>query len=140
MARKRALSVKEVEALRDDGMHWVSDNLYLQIRDQGTRSWLFRYWVDGKPKVIGLGAVRDVPLSKARDKAERLRIQIRDGADPAEEKKAKRVQRRAERSDAAAGASRVPTFEECAREYINSHEASWSNDKHRAQWPSILKM
>ena len=124
MARKRALSVKEVEALRDDGMHWVSDNLYLQIRDQGTRSWLFRYWVDGKPKVIGLGAVRDVPLSKARDKAERLRIQIRDGADPAEEKKAKRVQRRAERSDAAA-ASEVPSFEECAREYINSHEASW---------------
>src|SRR5690606_31048530 len=112
MARKRALSVKEVEALREDGMHWVSDNLYLQIRDQGTRSWLFRYWVDGKPKVIGLGAVRDVPLSKARDKAERLRIQIRDGADPADEKKAKRAQRKAERSDAAAGAAKVPTFEE----------------------------
>ena len=140
MARKRALSVKEVEALREDGMHWVSDNLYLQIRDQGTRSWLFRYWVDGKPKVIGLGAARDVPLSKARDKAERLRIQIRDGADPAEEKKAKRAHRQAERFDAVAASAKVPTFEECAREYINSHEASWSNDKHRAQWPSTLKM
>lgn len=44
MARKRALSAREVEALREDGMHRVSDNLYLQIRDQGTRSWLFRYW------------------------------------------------------------------------------------------------
>jgi hypothetical protein len=43
MAHKRALSAREVDGLRDIGMHWVSDNLYLQIRDQGTRSWLFRY-------------------------------------------------------------------------------------------------
>ncbi len=138
MARKRALSTKEVDALRDDGMHWVSANLYLQIRDQGTRSWLFRYWVDSKPKVIGLGPTRDVPLAKARDKAERLRIQIRDGADPAAAKKAARIERKSER--AVAEAANVPTFAECAREYINSHEASWSNDKHRAQWSSTLKM
>jgi integrase len=119
-------------------MHWVSDNLYLQIREQGTRSWLFRYWVDGKPKVIGLGAMKDVPLTKARDKTERLRIAVRDGADPAAEKKMAKAARKAEQAVAAAAS--VPSFEECAREYINSHEASWSNDKHRAQWPSTLKM
>jgi integrase len=124
MARRRALSSREVDALREVGMHWISDNLYLQIRDQGTRSWLFRYWVDGKPKVIGLGATRDVTLAEARDRADRLRIEIR------EERKAERV---------AAVATAVPTFEECAREYINSHEASWKNDKHRAQWRSTLK-
>lgn len=138
MARQRALSAREVDALRDVGMHWVSDNLYLQIREQGTRSWLFRYWVDGKPKVIGLGAMKDVPLAKARDKAERLRIKVRDGADPAAEKKTAKAARRAEQAVAAAAS--VPTFEECAREYINAHEASWSNDKHRAQWSSTLKM
>lgn len=38
MARQRALSVREVDALREVGMHWISDNLYLQIRDQGTRN------------------------------------------------------------------------------------------------------
>ncbi len=79
MARRRALSAREVDALREVGMHWISDNLYLQIREQGTRSWLFRYWVDGKPKVIGLGATRDVTLAEARDRADRLRIEIRDG-------------------------------------------------------------
>lgn len=42
MARRRALSSREVDALREVGMHWISDNLYLQIRDQGTRSWLLR--------------------------------------------------------------------------------------------------
>ncbi|MEX0955190.1 MAG: integrase arm-type DNA-binding domain-containing protein [Rhizobiaceae bacterium] len=138
MARQRALSAKEVDALRDVGMHWVSDNLYLQMRDQGTRSWLFRYWVDSKPKVIGLGPTRDVPVARARDQAERLRIEIRDGGDPAAEKKAARAQRKIALS--AAEASKVPTFQECAREYINSHESSWSNDKHRAQWSSTLKM
>jgi hypothetical protein len=136
MPRKRALSVREVDGLRDVGMHWVSDTLYLQVRDQGTRSWLFRYWVDSKPKVIGLGPVKDVPLAKARDKAERLRIDIRDGADPAAEKKAARAQRKIERADAEA--AKVPTFQECAQEYIYSHEASWTNDKHRAQWSSTV--
>lgn len=137
MARRRALSVREVDALRDVGMHWVSDNLYLQIREQGTRSWLFRHWVDGKPKVVGLGATKDVTLAAARDKAERLRIAVRDGADPAGEKKTARAARKAER--VATVAASVPTFQECAREYINSHEASWKNDKHRAQWSSTLK-
>jgi hypothetical protein len=86
MARKRAMSQREVDAIRKVGMTCVSDNLYLQIRDQGTRSWLYRYWVDRKPKVIGLGAAKDFTLAEARDKAERLRLAIRDGADPADEK------------------------------------------------------
>ncbi|MBX3582904.1 MAG: integrase arm-type DNA-binding domain-containing protein [Rhizobiaceae bacterium] len=143
MARKRAMSQREVDALKAPGMTCVSDNLYLQIRDQGTRSWLYRYWVDGKPKVIGLGATKDITLAEARDKAERLRVAIRDGADPAQEKKARRSARKAERAAAGGGGGshpdKVPTFEECGREYIWSHEASWTNDKHRAQWPSTLK-
>lgn len=138
MARKRAMSQREVDALKKPGMTCVSDNLYLQIRDQGTRSWLYRYWVDGKPKVIGLGAAKDFTLAEARDKAERLRVAIRDGADPAAEKKARRSARKAEREAATASAA-VPTFEQCAREYIRSHEASWTNDKHIAQWTSTLK-
>lgn len=139
MARKRAMSQREVDALKTPGMTCVSDNLYLQIRDQGTRSWLFRYWIDRKPKVIGLGAARDFTLAQARDKAERLRLAIRDGEDPAEEKKARRSARKAERAAVAGQAAAVPTFEQCAREYIRSHEASWKNDKHRAQWPSTLR-
>jgi hypothetical protein len=38
VARKRAMSQREVDAIRKVGMTCVSDNLYLQIRDQGTRS------------------------------------------------------------------------------------------------------
>ena len=130
MVRRRALSAREVDAIREEGMHWIDDNLYLQIRSQGTRSWLFRYWVDGKPKVLGLGAVRDVTLAKARDQADRLRLQIRDGDLPQAQKKAIAPK---------AATSKVPSFRECARVYINTHESAWKNDKHRAQWRSTLE-
>lgn len=130
MVRRRALSAREVEAIREEGMHWIDDNLYLQIRPQGTRSWLFRYWVEGKPKVLGLGSARDVTLAKARDQADRLRLQIRDGDLPQAPKKSTAPK---------ATTSKVPTFRECARVYINTHESAWKNGKHRAQWRSTLE-
>lgn len=135
MVRRRALSQREVDGLRATGMHWVADNLYLQIRDQGTRSWLYRYWVDDKPKVVGLKSARDVSLADARNQADRLRNQIRDGADPAGDRKAARLEKHQQHASAKA----MPTFEECARIYIASHDASWKNEKHRKQWSSTLK-
>jgi len=98
---------------------------------QGQKSSLFRYWVRSNPKVVGLGATRDVTLAEAKDKAERLRIAIRDGADPSAEKQKVREAARVE--------TKVPSFAECARNYIAAHEASWKNEKHRAQWSSTLE-
>jgi integrase len=34
---------------------------------------------------------------------------------------------------------KVPTFDECAKQYIAAHERSWKNGKHVAQWRSTLK-
>jgi hypothetical protein len=45
---KRALSVQQVAALTDNGTHRVDNQLYLQIREQGTRSWVFRYSHNGR--------------------------------------------------------------------------------------------
>jgi integrase len=39
---------------------------------------------------------------------------------------------------AAASSAQVKTFEDCAKALIASHEASWRNAKHRAQWNSTL--
>jgi hypothetical protein len=50
------------------------------------------------------------------------------------------AERRAERqAHAAAKAKTVPTFRRCAERYIASHEASWRNPKHAAQWPASLE-
>jgi len=82
MARKRALSVRAVDAIKKTGVHWVAPSLYMQVRPQGTRSWLLRCSIDGKNHRVGLGACRDVPLAKARDEAGRCRLAVRGGADP----------------------------------------------------------
>lgn len=129
---KRPLSASQVAALKATGNHWIAPSLYLQIRPQGTRSWLFRYERDGRTHWVGLGAaagIGAVNLSEARREAERLRVAVRDGADPLNEKRAKQVEIKEE----------VPTFAWCCRQYVAAHEASWTNEKHRFEWGSSLK-
>jgi hypothetical protein len=44
---KRALTATQVAALEKHGVHWIAPSLYMQVRPQGTRSWLFRYGRNG---------------------------------------------------------------------------------------------
>jgi integrase len=132
MPARRALTASLVASLKDEGVHWIGPSLYLQIRPQGTRSWLFRYTRNGENQWMGLGALADKPLSEARDESAMLRVSVRRGADPMAEKQAKREARRPKRE--------VPTFAECAEQYIESHRAGWKNDKHIAQWESTIRM
>lgn len=82
MPARRALTAREVSALSREGVPWVAPSLDLQIRPQGTRSWLFRYNRDGRNQRIGLGALAGKPLSEACDEAGVLRIAVRRGAGP----------------------------------------------------------
>jgi integrase len=123
----RDLTTRELAGLTRIGQHRVSPSLYLQITPSGTRSWLFRYQRNGKPRWLGLGPVDLVSLAEARAKALACRRRLYEGGDPLEE-------RRAERATAGEGL----TFEICAERYIKAHEAGWRNGKHRAQWTSTL--
>ncbi len=132
MARtKHRLSVKRVENLKKPGLYADGGNLYLRIAPGGSKGWIFRFTLHGRTRDAGLRSFPIVSLAEAREEAEKLRKQLRDGIDPIEARKAERAALRAE-------AVRAVTFEECARAYISSHEAGWKNDKHRAQWRSTL--
>jgi hypothetical protein len=74
MAQRRTLTSSQVVALKDEGVHWVAPSLYLQIRPQGTRSWLFRYSRGGENQWMGLGALAEKSVSEARDEAAMLRV------------------------------------------------------------------
>ena len=50
---QRPLTQTQADAITDDGTHWVSPSLYLQIKPNGARSWLFRYTASGKPHWMG---------------------------------------------------------------------------------------
>ena len=134
MAKGRALSAREVDAIKKPGVHWVAPALYIQIRNDGSRSFLFRYRRNGKAHWHGLGAVRDVRLQEARDRAEELRIAVRRrGAHPVAEKKVQVQQAKA------AEPSVAPTFDTCAEQYIAAYEVGWKSPVHRRQWVQTLE-
>jgi len=125
------LSATKVAKLAKPGRYGDGHGLWLQVSKWGTRSWLLRYWRDGKERQFGLGPLHTVSLSQARERARTARFQLLDGGDPIEAKREQRVQRRLE-------AARGVTFKECGEKYIAAHESSWKNAKHREQWQSTL--
>ena len=56
----------------------------------GTKSWLFRYMIDGVPRKMGVGALHTVSLAEARKRAAEARLQVHDRLDPIDQRKAAR--------------------------------------------------
>jgi integrase len=113
-------------------MHADGNNLYLQVTTGGTKSWLFRYMLNGKPREMGLGSTRTICLAEARARAAEARKMLLDGHDPIDH-------RRKSRREAILLAARVTSFEKAASDYIADRKASWSNVKHAKQWSATLK-
>jgi integrase len=132
-ASRRALTASQVAAIKNDGVTWVAPSLYVQVREQGTRSFLFRYSRNGGNVWMGLGSLAEKPFTAARDEAAMLRVLVKRGGDPLAEKRNIEAKRAAEQKPQA------PTFDECAKQYIASHESGWKNDKHITQWKSTLR-
>ncbi|WP_090757015.1 tyrosine-type recombinase/integrase [Paracoccus chinensis] len=65
--------------------------LYMQLLSTGGRTWILRTKVGDKTRDIGLGGYPDVTLAMARDRAREAKDKIRQGIDPAEERKAARA-------------------------------------------------
>lgn len=110
-----------------------SDGLYLQISSGGSKSWLFRFMLEGRSREMGLGSLEFVGLSEARQLASDARRQLAGGVDPIEARAA---------ADKAAKVAKANaqdnTFRAVAERYVAAHENSWRNPKHRAQWRSTL--
>jgi integrase len=115
------------------GRHGDGGGLYFFVRPDGRRGWISRFRLGNRQLDMGLGSYPDVSLATARELASAARAQRRAGINPIEARKAER----AARARAAEGAS-DRTFKALAERYIARHEATWKNDKHRAQWKSTL--
>ncbi|OAN52991.1 integrase [Paramagnetospirillum marisnigri] len=126
------LTALQVSKMKEAGRYADGGGLYLQVSKVGTKSWLFRFMLDGKAREMGLGSVDTVPLANAREEAEQCRRQLRDRKDPIEERKARQL-------EAALDAAKAMTFRQCAEAYIDAHKTGWKNAKHKAQWGSTLE-
>jgi hypothetical protein len=50
---RRVRSAAQIAAMTEPGNHWVGPSLYLQIRPNGARSWLFHYRRAGRTRGTG---------------------------------------------------------------------------------------
>jgi len=124
MAKIKLLAARAIDTL-PPGFHSDGGNLYLRVRDTGSRAWVFRYKLAGKVIELGLSPVADRTLSQARELAGMMRTALADGKNPAG---------LLNRRD-----SQAKTFEDYAKELIENKRIGWRNAKHAAQWAATLE-
>lgn len=135
------LSVVQVRNAKA-GRHADGRGLYLLVKPSGARSWVLRIQSTGRRRDLGLGSVlldrrvkvadvplgalRELTLAEAREKAALGRTLVKAGLDPSVEWK---------RLTAV-----IPTFEQAARQYHDNIKAGFRNARHSASWLSSLVM
>jgi integrase len=96
--------------------------LYLLVPPSGARLWRLKYRLNGKEKLLAIGAYPDVPLKRAREKRDEARRLIADGIDPSAQKKAERQ-------------ASADTFSALASEYLQVKRSSLNpKTLSKAQW------
>ncbi|MGN6286630.1 MAG: tyrosine-type recombinase/integrase [Afipia sp.] len=132
MVQIKVLTSLKVKQLNEPGLYSDGLGLYLQVRSETNKSWIFRYRAGSRLRDMGLGPLHTVSLAEAREKAAACRAMRLNGLDPLDERRKVAVTSRPEAPTAA-------TFEECAEAYIADQRSSWKNGKHAEQWVSTLR-
>jgi integrase len=104
----------------------------LQVTPAGVKSWVYRYTIRGKTRVIGMGAAGRISFQEAQKRSRKIRVLLDDGIDPLAEKD--RI--KAEQKQTAAQSM---IFQQCAEEFIRTHREAWRSQKHAAQWVTTLQ-
>jgi integrase len=111
------------------GMYCDGGALYLNVRDSGSRSWIFRYRErgTGKQRDLGLGSAGQdgVTLEDARERASELRAGLRRGIDPVKAKEAPEAK---------------TTFGEFADAYLKSITPGFKNNTSERDWKRDLEV
>ena len=119
------LNVSQVKSLRQEGRYKDGAGLYLRVRKNGYKSWIFSRKIQGKKREITLGDLEVLSLADAREEARKVRIRIKSGLPWIEEDMHETT---------------IPTFLDVAKLVLETKDATWKNDKTRAQWHMILKV
>lgn len=132
MARQiERLGALQVEKEKKPGYYCDGAGLYLQVSKSGSKSWIMRYTLDGKPREMGLGSFQTFTLAEARQRATAKRKLLSDGIDPLATKRGDLLAKRMADSN-------IITFDKAAAAYINSNSPAWRNAKHGDQWRNTI--
>ena len=123
------LTLVFIRQTKKNGLHNDGGGLHLKVTDTGSKSYVFRYTLQGKEKRIGLGSIHTITLADARESARAARKMLLEGIDPGKANREKRAAKIA-----------VPTFKEACARYISVMKSEWTNQKHIDTWESTLRM
>ena len=132
MTKSCQLSARKVAAAKKPRFYGDGGGLYLQVSQYGTKSWVFRFKMNGKPRDMGLGSINTFTLKEARELARECRQLVARGIDPIEDRRAKRDGAKAEDSG-------KMLFKDAAQRFLDLHLNEWKNAKHKQQWQNSLK-
>jgi integrase len=131
------LTEAKIRALTKVGLHADGQGLYVQIRPGGARSWIYRFRLGHtgvkRTRDMGLGALTDVSLVKAREKAAAARALVAGGIDPIAHTRAQAT------IPAAPKRHFAPVFEEVAEAYMADRLKRMRSGVHRDQWQQTLR-
>jgi integrase len=130
------LTAKRVERIRRPGRYacGLVKGLYLQVTDTGanvTKSWVLRYQLHHRERMMGLGSAADFTLKEARERARLQRQLLADRIDPLAGKQA------AEEAARLASARKL-TFAEAAQKYFDTNSDRW-RISHRGEFLRTLE-
>ena len=133
MRESNRLNALDVTREKKPGRYADGDGLYLQVSQWQTRSWIFRYMLNGKARTMGLGSVKYVTLKQARERAyaQRLLLRGEKRQDPLEVRRQLEAETRLE-------VAKTFTFKAATEAYLKAHGPGWKNSKHASQWRNTL--
>ncbi len=126
------LSTRAVIVKKKPGYYPDGGGLYLQVSASGSKSWIFRFALQGKERQMGLGPFHTITLADARIAATDCRKLLLRQIDPIDARDADKTRK-------ALQDARSITFAECAAAYIRAHRAKWKNAKHAEQWTNTIE-
>lgn len=112
-----ALQIKNATPQTKDYELADGDGLSLRVRSCGSKSWRFRFRLDGKQSHISLGSLDKVTLAQARQKTSEARSLVSQGKHPGIERQATRAK---------AATDRANTFKALALEWHAHKAPRWS--------------
>lgn len=117
------LNPRTIAGALPPGRYGDGGNLYLIVDAASAKRWVFIFRWQGRQQEMGLGALRDVSLAKARERAAAARAELADGRNPLDQKREAQAR---------------PRFGEFVMEFLEAIRPGFSNPKHFAQWKMTL--
>ena len=125
------LTDRFVKGMSNAGRYSDGDGLELQVSPTGSKSWAFRFMLQGRRRQMGFGGYPETSLADARQKATEARKLVGQGIDPLEHREVQKVAVVVE-------AAKRKTFQQAAEAYITDHRDSWRGAKTAKLWQARL--